>query len=171
MAEHCGSLASKRDGSRVSARRWRTSEQRAYLLLDEVHLLAKLERAEEQVAARAREADSPIVFIFAGSEESAAQALRERGRPLSAVGEQFALPEIDWEEWLPGLRARFEEAGVKVDDAAIYAMLEASEGHPRRTMMVASRVLTLAKLQADRTATGTLVTLAIRDARGDRSWQ
>lgn len=149
----------------------RATERRAYLLLDEVHLLAKLERAEEQVAARAREADSPIVFIFAGSEESAAQALREPGRPLTAVGEEFELADIAWEDWLPGLRARFAEAGVGIKDAALFAILEASGGHPRRTMMICSRVGTIAAGHPDRTATETLVGIAVGEAERDRSWR
>lgn len=57
----------------------RATEQRAYLLFDEVHLLGRLEDAEEKTAAQCREQDCPIVFLFAGSEESAV-----RRRPPSA---------------------------------------------------------------------------------------
>ena len=149
----------------------RATERRACILVDEVHLLADLDGAEEQMASRCREADSPIVFIFAGSEESSARALREQGRPLAAVGEEFEVSEIAVEEWLLGLASRFEEAGIKIGEEELSAMLIASESHPRRTMLISSRVRASAEGQPDRIATPTLVELAIREAEGDLSWR
>jgi hypothetical protein len=147
------------------------TEQRVYLLLDEIHLLADLERAPEAVARWCREAKSPIVFMFAGSEESAAEALRESGQPLAAVGEEFSLSEIASEDWIPGLADRFSEAGVEIARAELEAILGASECHPRRTMLVASRVRASALMAPDPVATPTVVEFAIKDAEGDRSWR
>jgi hypothetical protein len=149
----------------------RATKRRTYLLLDEVHLLARLDRAEERIAKRCREEGSPIVFIFAGSEESSAQALREDGEPLAAIGEEFKLSEIAWEEWTPGLRERFAEAELEIEDAELQTILTASGGHPRRTMLVCSRVKTTAEGQPDRSATATLVKFAIDEAERDRSWR
>lgn len=149
----------------------RATGRRVWLLLDEVHRLKRLEGAEETVAHWCRRPESPLVFLFAGSEQSAVRALREEARPLAAVGEEFELAEIAFEDWLVGLRARFAEAGVMIADAEIYAVLESSGGHPRRTMMIASRVNDSAASQPDRRADATLVELAITDARRDRSWQ
>lgn len=145
--------------------------QRACLLLDEIHLLARLDRAQERVAKWCREAESPIVFVFAGSEESAAAALRERGRPLASIGEEFELPEIAREDWLPGLRSRFAEAGVEIEEAQLGAILDASGCHPRRTMLIASKVRASAAREPDGVATRIMVELAIKDAERDRSWR
>ncbi|HEX4753485.1 MAG TPA: hypothetical protein VH268_11345 [Solirubrobacterales bacterium] len=149
----------------------RATEHRVWLLLDEVHLLGNLDSAEQTVAHWCHEHGSPLVFLFAGSEESAARELREPGRPLNAVGEEFKLIEIAFEDWLAGLRARFEEAGVKIADGEIFTLLQASDGHPRRTMMIASRVNHSVASQPDRRADATLVELAIHDAKRDRSWR
>jgi hypothetical protein len=147
------------------------TERRACVLIDEVHLLAELEGAEAQLASHCRTPESPIVFVFAGSEESSARALRERGRPLAAVGEEFELSEIADEEWLPGLATRFEETGIQIGEDELRAIVSASGGHPRRTMLIASRVRAAADGQPDRTATATLVEFAVREAEGDLSWR
>ncbi|HEU5105116.1 MAG TPA: hypothetical protein VFU11_04695 [Solirubrobacterales bacterium] len=149
----------------------RATERRAYVLLDEIHLLANLDQAQEGVARWCREAESPLVFIFAGSEESAAQALREGRQPLASIGEEFQLAEIAKEDWMPGLRSRFAEAEVTIADDELEAILAASDCHPRRTMLVASRVRASAAGEPDRTATPTVVELAIKTAEGDRSWR
>lgn len=148
----------------------RATEHHAYVLLDEVHLLAELEGAEQQVASACHEPDSPIVFVFAGSEESAAQALRDEGRPLGALGREFELAQIAHEEWVRGLGERFAAAEVEIANAELDTIVQASGGHPRRTMLIASIVNTSASRQPDAQATPTLVELAVRDAQRDRSW-
>lgn len=148
----------------------RATGRRVWILLDEVHLLARLAEAEKTVAHFCRQEGCPIVFLFSGSEESAVNALREPRRPLTAIGEEFVLPEIAWEDWMTGLASRFAQAGVTIGDRELYALLEASAGHPRRTMMVAARIYDSALAEPDRQADATLVELAIREARRDRSW-
>lgn len=145
--------------------------RRVWLLFDEVHRLAGLDDAEQVVAHWCHRDESPLIFLFAGSEESAAQELTEPGRPLVAIGEEFELTDISTEDWLAGLRDRFGEAGIEIEDRELFTMLEASDGHPRRTMMIASRVNQAASFQPDRHADATLVELAIGDARRDRSWR
>lgn len=148
----------------------RATGRRVVVLLDEVHLLAGLSGGEEELARWARESDVPILFIFAGSEESAVRALRDSGRPLAPVGQEFHLSDIATEDWLHGLRRRFGEAAVVIADEQLFAVVEASDGHPRRTMLIAAYTHTAASAQPDRTATAALVELAIKDARGDRAW-
>jgi hypothetical protein len=148
----------------------RATGRRSAALIDEVHLLADIEGCESELARWARETDSPIVFLFAGSEESAVRALREHGRPLAAIGEELPLPDISTEDWLHGLRRRFEEAQVTIDGGGLLSIVEASDGHPRRTMLICARVSTAAAAAPGREATQALIELAIRDARGDRSW-
>jgi hypothetical protein len=145
--------------------------RRVWLLLDEVHRLAGLDGAEEVVAHWCRQEDCPLVFLFAGSEESAARELRESGRPLETIGAEFKLEEISYADWLAGLRARFEEAGVAIADAELFTLIEASESHPRRTMMIAARVADAAAREPGHRADAALVEVAIRAARRDRSWR
>lgn len=62
------------------------------------------------------------------------------------------------------------EGEVKIEGEEILAIIEASEGHPRRTMLICARVHSSAVAAPGREATTALVSLAIRDAKGDRSW-
>ncbi|MGC1852899.1 MAG: AAA family ATPase [Solirubrobacterales bacterium] len=139
------------------------------VLLDEVHLLADLPGAVEEVAIACREEDCPIVFLFAGSEEAAVRALREEG-PLEQIGQEFTLGEIGFSDWLTGLGDRFEEAGVAIEQGDLYRILEASDGHPRRTMLICSYAHSAMRAQGTDTASSEVVGFAIRDAQGDRAW-
>lgn len=112
----------------------------------------------------------PLVFIFAGSEESAVRTLRQSGRPLASIGAELMLPDISAEDWLRGLKQRFAEGNVKIEGNELLAIIEAADNHPRRTMLICARVQSSASAVPDREATSALVELAIRDARGDRSW-
>jgi hypothetical protein len=149
----------------------RVSGQRVFLLLDEVHLLAELDGSEETVAQACHQADGPIVFVLAGSEESAARELREPGRPLAAVGQEFHLPAIAPEDWLQGLRQRFAEGAIEIADRELEAIIAASDCHPRRTMLIASKTQTQVLAMPHETAGPELVDLAISDARKDRAWR
>jgi hypothetical protein len=57
--------------------------QHSFVLLDEVQLIGRIPDAERHICRWCRESDSPIVFVFAGSEETAVRELREAGRPLA----------------------------------------------------------------------------------------
>lgn len=148
----------------------RAAGRHSFVLLDEVQLIAKIPDADRHIGRWCRESDSPIVFIFAGSEETAVRELRKPGKPLTAVGSEFNLPEISPEDWRPALRDRFAEGGVQVSDRELDAIIAASGGHPRRTMLVAGNVYAIAAAQPDRVATPTLVELAIKDSEQDLSW-
>src|SRR6201999_2483022 len=139
----------------------RAKERRVWLLLDEVHLLALVDGAERVVARWCREPGMPLVFLFSGSEESAARELRETGQPLAAIGEEFELGGIAFDDWVPGLRSRFEEADVMIARDELFEIVKASGGHPRRTMMIAAKVHDYAGSQSERRADATLVDLAI----------
>jgi hypothetical protein len=148
----------------------RASGRHSFVLLDEVQLIAKIPDADRHLGRWCRESDSPIVFVFAGSEETAVRELREPGKPLAAVGSEFILPEISPEDWRPALRDRFAEGGVQISDRELDAIIAASGGHPRRTMLVAGNVHAIAAAQPDPVATPTLVELAINDSEQDLSW-
>jgi len=148
----------------------RATATRSVILVDEVQLLGDIDGCEREFARLAREADVPLVFIFAGSEESAVGALRKPGRPLASIGAELTLPDISSEDWLLGLKQRFTEGNVKIGGSERLAIIEASNNHPRRTMLICARVQSSASAAPAREATSALVELAIRDARGDRSW-
>jgi uncharacterized protein len=148
----------------------RAIEEHSFVLLDEVQLIARIPDADRHIGRWCRESDSPIVFIFAGSEETAVRELREAGKPLAAVGNEFILPEISPEDWRPALRDRFSEGGVHISNRELDAIIAASGGHPRRTMLVAGNVYAIAVAQPDRVASPTLVELAINDSKQDLSW-
>lgn len=148
----------------------RISGQRVFVLLDEVHLLARLEGSEEAVAEACRKPEGPIVFVFAGSEESAARELGASGRPLAAVGTEFHLPLIAPEDWLSGLRRRFAEAEVEIDGRELDAIIDASECHPRRTMLIAAKTHSQVLAMPHDSAGPELVELAISAAKKDRAW-
>lgn len=148
----------------------RATARRVVVLLDEVHHLAEVEHGERDVARWARETDSPIIFVLAGSEAAAIGALRDVDRPLAAVGQHFELPEISTTDWLHGLELRFQEAEVAIGRREILSIVEASDGHPRRTMLVATYVHAAALEQDDHAASRTLVALAIADAQRDLAW-
>jgi len=148
----------------------RATDTRSVVLVDEVQLLGGIDGCEREFARVARETDIPLVFVFAGSEESAVRALRQPGRPLASIGAEMMLPDISSEDWLLGLRQRFAEGNVKIGGKELLAIIDAADNHPRRTMLICARVQSSAFAAPDREATSTLVELAIRDARGDRSW-
>jgi hypothetical protein len=148
----------------------RATERNVFVLIDEVHLLARIPEADAHIARWCREPDSPIVFLFAGSEAAAVEALREPGRPLAAIGNAFELPEIGLEDWLGGLASRFAEAGVEIGVRELEAIVSASKGHPRRTMLIASNVRDLAAMQPQAARIEVVVEIAIQAAQRDRSW-
>ena len=148
----------------------RASGRPIVVLLDEVHLLAGLDGAERHFASWCRESDFPLLFLLAGSEESAVEALRKDGEPLAGIGQEYELPDIATEDWLGGLRERFAEVGVEVEPAALESILVASGGHPRRTMLVCSYVLATALTQVEPVVADGAVELGIRNARADRTW-
>ena len=135
-----------------------------------VRLLGGVDGCEREVARLARDADVPLVFIFAGSEESAVRALRETGRPLASIGAELTLPDISSEDWMSGLEQRFAEGEIAIGGSELYAIIDAADGHPRRTMLICARVQSSALAAPNHEATPTVVELAIRDARGGRSW-
>jgi hypothetical protein len=141
------------------------ADERVAVLLDEVHRLATL-GADGAVANAARWGQDGLVFVLAGSEESAVEKLRTDG-PLRSIGQELELPAIAAVDWMDGLRERFEQLGTAIDNAEIYAIIEATDGHPRRTMLVCSYVLDGA---ASGPADGEVVADAIRRATKDRSW-
>jgi hypothetical protein len=147
----------------------RATDERVVILLDEIHLLGRLDGAEHELARMAREPSSPVVLVLAGSEESAVEALRATGRPFAAIGQELRIPEIGTADWIAGLRARFAEVGVAVATPHLFALVDVTDGHPRRTMLAAAHLHRLAA-SGNGQVTDAVLGLALDDARRDRSW-
>jgi hypothetical protein len=141
------------------------ADERVAVLIDEVDRLAGLS-ATDAVANAARWGQDGLVLVLAGSEESAVEKLRTDG-PMRAIGQELELPAIDASDWMTGLRERFEGVGVAIDNAEIYAVIDATDGHPRRTMLVCSYVLDGARGGA---VDAELVADAVRRSKKDLSW-
>lgn len=142
------------------------ASRRIMVLLDEVHRLRSI-GCDAEIAVAARSQQRGLVFVFAGSEESVVEELRDDG-PLANVGQSFSVPEIATLDWLHGLGARFAEIGLHVPEGLLFEVVEASSGHPRSTMLICSYIQSACR-NGD-AADAVLVRDAIAQARRDRSW-
>lgn len=90
---------------------------------------------------------------------------------LEVQGQPFELGHIPHHLWLEGLRAHcLEYLGVTISHSAIEVILEASEGHPYRTMLAANRAHAGAKELAERDIDDVVAQDAVERARRDRRW-
>ena len=111
-------------------------EQPIVVFIDECQRLAAWEDAQHAVAHAMRRETNGLVFLFAGSDQTALSQLFAIGKPLHHDGLRRRLPQISTDAWIPALIARFGEAGIESTADDILAILEASKGHPQRTMQV-----------------------------------
>jgi hypothetical protein len=126
-------------------------------------------RVQEDLAEVMEGDDAHLVLLLAGSERSAVEGLFEEGMPLHHDGMGFEVPPINDDDWMHALPRRFEEVGLEVDRACVRQILDASGGHPQRTMRVCAHVAELADGAAFE-VTDVLVRQAIRSARRHPSW-
>jgi len=113
--------------------------------------------------------DGRIVFLLAGSERGAVEALLDEGQPLHYDGMTFPVPDIQPGDWHHGLPERFAEAGLEITPERIDQILAASGGHPQRTMRICAHVHQLTDGAAFEVSE-IVVDEAIRVARGHPSW-
>jgi hypothetical protein len=94
-------------------------------------IVTKQLRAELQ---RARS----VSTLFAGSVEHVMRDLfAPSERALSQFGSQYDLAPITREEWREGLAARFERSHMTAATSAVDRLIDAAEGQPRTTMLLA----------------------------------
>jgi hypothetical protein len=111
-----------------------------------------------------------VSVVAAGSDRSAAAALFSDSGPLHWEFEAFALPPIDRVDWHSGLHERFATAGIGIDSGRIDQILEASLGHPLRTMSVATHALRETRATGEQEVTWGSVHAAIAQAQRHPSW-
>lgn len=112
-----------------------------------------------------------VTYAYAGSEETAMEHLFAAGKPLYREGERYVLPPIAPEAWREGLTGRFAHDGRAITPDGIARVLEASGGHPLRTMQVCRAALRTVRAQALDTVTEAVIEEAIARARAHPSWE
>lgn len=122
------------------------------IFIDEAQRLAT-EWADGENSLFAQEAFAEImegheghaVLLFAGSERGSLEDLFADGQPMYYDGMAFPLPEIKDADWQFELPRRFDEVGLTVSSQHVVQILDATGGHPERTMSVCSHVRELAE--------------------------
>jgi hypothetical protein len=81
-----------------------------------------------------------VSVLFAGSIEHVMRDLfAPSDRPLSQFGALHELAPIEPTAWREGLRGRLALDRCTIADTAVDRLLDASEGHPRATMLIAQQ--------------------------------
>jgi hypothetical protein len=83
--------------------------------------------------------------IALASSDARAQAKLKRSSVLGYLGEEFPLPPIAAEDWRQGLRTRFTQLDLPIDERALTLLLEQSRCHPYCTMLLAKHAAQLAQ--------------------------
>lgn len=144
------------------------------VFLDEVQELQRWPDAQavQQSLARFMRTDGRrTAVVVAGSDRTATASIFAEGTPLHWDFEAFPLPPIDEVDWHQGLAERFAAAGVAIESARIRQILDASRGHPLRTMTVAKETLREARAAAEDAVSWGAVDVAIRRAGSHPSWR
>jgi len=111
-----------------------------------------------------------VSILFAGSIEHVMRDLFAPGhRALGQFGTLHEFAPIEEDEWHDGLRARLALDRCTIDDTALARLLEASEGHPRATMLIAQQAHGAAIEELRRRLDDATVVAGLQRAmRGDR---
>lgn len=149
----------------------RAEGRRTIVMLDEAQDLARWGDSlavQHEVAIAIKRAGSTVNFVLTGSEKHALLALYdEHDAPLHGLGIRFQLPEISRDDWVLGLRARFDQAEIQVDSDQLHQIVLGSEGHPLRTMLICAHALDW--LEEGRVSAET-VRRAVANAERHPSW-
>jgi hypothetical protein len=145
------------------------------VFVDEVQALAAWgepgDILQQQLASSLRRASGKMTFVFAGSERHAVKKLFAEGQPLYYAGLDFDLDEISTEDWREGLTRRFAEGGYQISGELLDDVLEASDGHPLRTMQVCAHVYEWAQDGVGAVISGAAVLRGIASAQHHPSWK
>jgi DNA polymerase III delta prime subunit len=147
---------------------------RAIVFVDEAQRIDDWEDREiaaAEIRARMRTPTRPITFLFAGSEPSLIRTLFAHGGLLEYDALDFDLSPIDFQPWREGLRRAFRELNLEITDLAMDLILEATQGQPHRTMLVANRAAEQAEFAEQVIADEAVVAVALAEARSSRLWE
>ena len=173
--------AARADPNRALGAAWELAERiaaadgrRLVLFLDEFQEIASGLYGDAGVLTRQMRAifqRSPHVSVlFAGSIEHVMRDLfAPSDRALSQFGALYELAPIDPDAWREGLRARLALDRCTIADTALDRLLDASEGHPRATMLIAQQAHAAAAEELRRRLDDATVVAGIaRAMRADR---
>lgn len=141
------------------------------IFIDEIQQIAGWEDAgavKAAIAAVSERHGTRVNFIFAGSEQSAIDAMFGDKDPLDFFGDRLELPEISRSDWIKGLGERFAAAKLSIDPAQLEQILLETDRHPGRTIAVCRRVLAI--IPGD-VVTVDVVKQAIALHRSDPQWK
>lgn len=145
------------------------SGRRGAIAIDEAHVIAKWGR-DERASLRAFMArDDRLTGVALTSSENHAERKLKRSSVLGYLGEEFTLPAIDIDDWVNGLRSRFEQAGVPIHDEALDLLLDESQCHPYCTMLLAKHAAELA--QPFEAVTSSVIRLALPTVQKHEAWR
>lgn len=169
------------DPQRALAVAWELAERiaaaddrRLVLFLDEFQDVASGLYGDPGVVTRQMRAvfqrSQHVSLLFAGSIEHVMRDLFAPGdRALSQFGTLHELAPIEDAEWRAGLCARLAQDRCTIDDSALSRLLDASEGHPRATMLIAQQAHGAAVEELRRRLDDATVVAGLQRAmRGDR---
>lgn len=143
------------------------------LFLDEFQETARwadTDQVQETLARFLRRDGRRVAVVVAGSDRSATEALFAEGSPLHWTFDPFVLPPIDRVDWHKGIKERFEEAGYPIAATQIDQILDATAGHPLRTMSVAKEALRETLQSGDQEVAWVAVDAAITTVSRHPSW-
>jgi hypothetical protein len=151
-----------------------SAERTIGLFLDELQRIGtwtETDAVQEALARFMRYKGRTVAVVVAGSEESATKALFAEGQPLHWEFEAFDLPPIDRIDWHQGIHERFKELGLQIAAARIDQVLDATGGHPLRTMAVAKQTVREARDASESDVGWGTVSAAIEKASKHPSWR
>jgi len=147
---------------------------RAIVFIDEAQVLQNLDDADavaSQLLGRMRQPETPMTFLFAGSEPSLVRTLFDEGGLLEFDAHDFRLSPIDPQPWREGLRRAFRALDAEITTRAVDMILESTGGHPHRTMLVANRAHEEAEFAREPVIDDALAGTAIERAKESRLWE
>lgn len=151
------------------------TDREVLIFIDEAHRLAThwsdaddAERVKDLLGEVMRRPAGRIVLLIAGSETRVMEALFGSGSPLEYLGMPFVLPDIAREDWIPALRDRFAEVGLAITEPQLAGIVDATHGHPQRTMRVCSRVRAYCADGVDHEVSDLAVENGIREGLAER---
>ncbi len=143
--------------------------RRGAIAIDEAHVIAKWDR-DDRASLRAFLArDDRLTGIALASSDSHAERKLKRSSVLGYLGEEFTLPAINIDDWRHGLRSRFDQAGVPIENTALDLLLEESTCHPYCTMLLAKHAAELA--QSFDAVTVSVIRLALPTVQKHEAWK
>lgn len=149
------------------------SGRRLVVALDEFQAAGRLSPRAFDVMRAHFQAQRGVAYAFLGSEEGVLEELfGEKGRSFYRFAQPLDLSEpggdarfgIAPEDWVRYLIAKYQAKRVRIGEAEVDRILDATGGHPQDTMQVCARLLELARDAGVASIDGDLVAIAYEQA-------